>query len=604
MTSAPEEGSPNSPRPRPPKKGEPWPKRFTFTPDGAMRFVKNDARPQRRPGPGRKWRDDGPRPPYGRGGEERDFRGPPRRPKFGDRPEGNDRNAERPSSWNRRTGEAPRRNESRPEWNRRGPVPRREPGAASSGKFPAPERSFRAPDRPQFQASFRKPPRPDPEERRFSDRPRESSRPGRDPRVTERVTGRIGPRDRNFDKGAGRRPLPRPQSGVDAPPQPAPDPKESAPASRDQLAARILERATATIPADLLLRQTLARRRQLSRADGAWISRAVFSVFRWRGWLDTQAPTADRIARALALADDFAISPAGISDEDLVAKAVPAWVADHFPVTPEWTRSLQAEPFLWIRTRPGMRDAVLAQLDNAEPASWRALEDALRYDGQDDLYRHPLFQSGAFEIQDIASQAVGHVCAPQAGETWWDACAGEGGKTLHLSALMGGKGLIWSSDRAAWRLARLKQRAARAGCFNYRGVDWNGGPRTPTRTRFDGILVDAPCSGLGTWGRNPHARWTATPDDVRELADLQRNLLHHAAPSLKPGGRLVYAVCTLTPAETTGVVEGFSAAHPEFEVLPLAHPFAPGSEPQASLTLWPQDTQGNGMFIAGWRRKA
>ena len=113
---------------------------------------------------------------------------------------------------------------------------------------------------------------------------------------------------------------------------------------------------------------------------------------------------------------------------------------------------------------------------------------------------------------------------------------------------MANRGLIWASDRAEWRLQKLRRRAARAKVFNYRPARWDGGARLPTRTKFDGVLVDAPCSGLGTWQRNPHARWTTTVEDVRELAELQRRLLAHTAPSLKPGGRLIYAVCTLTRA--------------------------------------------------------
>ena len=139
-----------------------------------------------------------------------------------------------------------------------------------------------------------------------------------------------------------------------------------------------------------------------------------------------------------------------------------------------------------------------------------------------------------------------------------DACAGEGGKTLHLADLMQNKGLIWASDRSIRRLHVLKQRTARAGVFNYRAVAWNGGPQPPTRTRFDGILVDAPCSGVGTWQRNPHARWTVSPADVHELAAVQRQLLDHVAGALKPGGRLIYAVCTLTRAETSGLAAEFS----------------------------------------------
>ncbi|MFO1459063.1 MAG: RsmB/NOP family class I SAM-dependent RNA methyltransferase [Verrucomicrobiota bacterium] len=397
--------------------------------------------------------------------------------------------------------------------------------------------------------------------------------------------------------------MPRPQAGLETRAE-SPERPPEVPAGREQLALRILAKATASIPADLLLRQTLARRKLLSRTDGAWISRAVFSTFRWQGWLDATASLESRIHQALSLADDYAISTSSISEEELRAKAVPGWTAEALDVSPAWLRSLQAEPVLWLRTRPGMRDNVSTQLGYCEAPGSTSFRDTLRYDGQEDLYRNELFQAGAFEIQDIASQAVGILCDPKPGETWWDACAGEGGKTLHLSGLMEGKGLIWASDKAEWRLDRLKQRAGRAGCFNYRGVLWNGGPRPPTKTRFDGVLVDAPCSGVGTWGRNPHARWTTTPKDVEELAVLQGDLLSHAAPSVKPGGRLVYAVCTLTRAETSDVVDAFTAAHPEFEPVPMANPFAPDLPPSSSLFLWPQDTGGNGMFVAAWRRRA
>jgi 16S rRNA (cytosine967-C5)-methyltransferase len=242
---------------------------------------------------------------------------------------------------------------------------------------------------------------------------------------------------------------------------------------------------------------------------------------------------------------------------------------------------------------------------------------ALRYTGTTDLFRTAPFQAGRFEIQDLASQLAGHACAPQPGEIWWDACAGEGGKTLHLSDLMQNKGLIWATDRSARRLRQLRDRAARAGMFNYRTADWDGDARLPTRTKFNGILVDAPCSGVGTWQRNPHARWTTTPADVRELAGVQTRLLAHAAPALKPGGRLVYAVCTLTRSETVAVADAFTAAHPDFAPSPVfaPPPSAHGAQPapratptsdlclSSSVLLWPHEIDANGMFLAAWTRK-
>jgi len=227
------------------------------------------------------------------------------------------------------------------------------------------------------------------------------------------------------------------------------------------------------------------------------------------------------------------------------------------------------------------------------------------YRGEEDLFKTPEFHAGEFEIQDIASQVVSLLCDPKPGETWWDTCAGEGGKTLHLSDLMQNKGLIWASDRAEWRLTKLKRRTGRAKVFNYRSVFWDGGAKLPTKTKFDGVLVDAPCSGIGTWQRNPQARWTTSENDVRELSAIQKNLLANVAPSVKPGGKLVFSVCTLSRAETTEVAEQFNSSQPDFE--PMVFPEIKLNERTvagaSSLTLWPQDLDGNGMFIAGWRRK-
>jgi 16S rRNA (cytosine967-C5)-methyltransferase len=182
-------------------------------------------------------------------------------------------------------------------------------------------------------------------------------------------------------------------------------------------------------------------------------------------------------------------------------------------------------------------------------------------------------------------------------------CAGEGGKTLHLADLMENKGLIWATDRADWRLQRLKRRAARAGVFNYRARVWNSDGKLPTKTKFHGVLVDAPCSGVGTWQRNPHARWTTTPQDVQELSEIQKQLLACAAPSVKPGGKLIYAACTLTRTETMEVADAFEKRFSDFQPSVAVNPFRPG-ERADRFWFWPQQTGGNGMFVAVWKRNA
>ena len=390
-------------------------------------------------------------------------------------------------------------------------------------------------------------------------------------------------------------------------------------------AARILKLVQTGTPADQALRESLTQDRHFTDPAGRRaVSRAVFVYFRWWRWLSPKDSLQKQLEAALELQTRFDANPSSIKPEALAARAVPDWLKSEMDLPADLLRQWQRDPVLWIRTRSGAGESVAKRLGNCTPpdlAAFRFQVSAFRYSGLKDLYRTPEFQGGEFEIQDLASQLVGHACAPKPGEIWWDACAGEGGKTMHLSDLMQNKGLIWASDRSERRLAKLKERAARAKAFNFRAAAWDGSAKLPTKTKFDGILVDAPCSGVGTWQRNPHARWTTQPQDVQELAVVQANLLNHVAGALKPGGRLVYSVCTLTRAETTAVADAFTAAHPELEPVPVFLPqngdewraiSADKSRPQSSaerhghpssVTLWPHELNANGMFIAVWQKR-
>ncbi|SDR70241.1 RsmB/NOP family class I SAM-dependent RNA methyltransferase [Opitutus sp. GAS368] len=384
-------------------------------------------------------------------------------------------------------------------------------------------------------------------------------------------------------------------------------------------AARVLKLVAAGTPADQALRESLTQDRHFTApAERRGISRAVFAYFRWWRWLEPKDSPQKQLAAALELQKRFDANPAGFKPEALADRAVPDWLKDEmawpesvgavapngpiralegkrpYPTETAWLQQLQREPALWIRAKAGTGIALTKKLSHCIPASQSP--DALRYTGLTDLYRTKEFQAGEFEIQDLASQLVGLAAAPKPGETWWDACAGEGGKTMHLSDLMQNKGLLWASDRSVRRLAKLKDRAARAQVFNFRAAPWEGDAKLPTKTKFDGILVDAPCSGVGTWQRNPHSRWTTLPKDVHELAAVQQKLLNNVAGSLKPGGRLVYTVCTLTRAETADVAAKFTSEHSGFEPSSvLGHP--------SPVTLWPHDLNANGMFIAIWRKR-
>ena len=385
--------------------------------------------------------------------------------------------------------------------------------------------------------------------------------------------------------------------------------------------------------ADAALRDFMQRHPRFPQPGREKLIRAVHAYFRWMRWLEKDR-LPDQIEAASVLQERFTSDPRSIKDQTLAAWAVPEWIWSELDFGTggdaearkfAWLRSLQKTPPLWLRARPGTAAKLSRGLGHCSLSTDPLGPDALRYAGHADLFRSPPFEAGAFEIQDLASQIVGSLCAPQPGETWWDACAGEGGKSLHLADQMQNKGTLWCSDRSIRRLDNLKRRFSRAKLFNYRLAAWEKPDVLPTRTKFDGILVDAPCSGVGTWARNPDARWTTTQKDVDELAAVQLGLLNKVAGSLKPGGRLIYAVRTLTRSETSAVAEAFSAAHPELTPLQLLPSVrgaaressdtapATGSAPSAPqsalrkphcITLWPPEHDANGMFIATWRRKS
>jgi 16S rRNA (cytosine967-C5)-methyltransferase len=365
----------------------------------------------------------------------------------------------------------------------------------------------------------------------------------------------------------------------------------------------VIRRANRSARSDRILREVLKQRHAWPAESRRVVAGAVFAYYRWQGWLVATDDLARQIRRAWELTQRNAVRPNNIPVEELRRRAIPDWIHQYMSVPDAWLAALQQEPLIWLRIRPDHDQAARAALGDDRLTRQDIFPHCCGYSGDEDLYRTPSFLAGLFEIQDLNSQVVGHLCQPCASQTWWDACAGEGGKTMLLADLMENRGLIWASDRADWRLARLRRRAARAGVFNYRAAQWDGSPRLPTKTTFDGVLVDAPCSGVGTWHRNPQARWTLTAGDVRELAGEQRQLLDHAARAVKPGGRLIYSVCTLTHKETRDVAAAFHEAHGDFQAMAVVDPLHPQLKPASQHWFWPQDHGGNGMFVALWIRK-
>jgi 16S rRNA (cytosine967-C5)-methyltransferase len=203
------------------------------------------------------------------------------------------------------------------------------------------------------------------------------------------------------------------------------------------------------------------------------------------------------------------------------------------------------------------------------------------------IQKLPGFHEGHWMVQDASAQVVSHCLDPQSGERIIDACAAPGGKTLHIAELIGDRGEIWACDQTASRLRKLKQNADRLAmyCIKPRQGDSRG--FTDWQGQADRVLVDAPCSGLGTLHRHADSRWRQTPENIDALAQLQFELLDRAATWVKPGGRLVYATCTLHPQENQGVLDRF-----------LSQSAQAGAWQPRSLEIWPHRAQMDGFFIA------
>jgi len=187
-------------------------------------------------------------------------------------------------------------------------------------------------------------------------------------------------------------------------------------------------------------------------------------------------------------------------------------------------------------------------------------------DGAAGLREAVAFKQGLLRVQDEASQLVAHLLAPRPGARVLDACAGSGGKTLHIGALMENSGEITATDINRARLRMLTAEADRLGVSIVRTVVANDAGKSREEIGlFDYVLVDAPCSGLGTLRRNPEIRWRLNESDILPFHEKQMTLLHHAAARVKPGGSLAYCVCTTTPEETTEVAAKFLRANKSFQ---------------------------------------
>ncbi|HYP67982.1 MAG TPA: RsmB/NOP family class I SAM-dependent RNA methyltransferase [Thiobacillaceae bacterium] len=360
---------------------------------------------------------------------------------------------------------------------------------------------------------------------------------------------------------------------------------------------------TFAAPADSLLSSHFRRNPTLGRDQRAFMADSIFGVLRHLRSLQWQSPNASpRLLLLLWLVKISGMSirelepamkkgegetlaglkAAAPSAPPLAVRAEwPDWVVDALHTQRSAERILElgramqnpAALDLRVNTLKSSREAVLAELEKlglkATPTPYSPT--GIRLTGHPDLARLSLFKSGAIEVQDEGSQLIPVLLGARRGEMVADLCAGAGGKTLALGALMASSGRLYAFDVNEKRLAKLSPRLKRSGLSNVTPqliTSEQDSRLKRLAAKLDRVLVDAPCSGLGTVRRNPDLKYRHSPDSVDELNRKQASLIRAAARLLKPGGRLVYATCSLLWAENQAIVEDFLNEHPEFRLLP------------------------------------
>ena len=360
----------------------------------------------------------------------------------------------------------------------------------------------------------------------------------------------------------------------------------------------------ARAPADQQLRDFFRDNKNLGSRDRALVADTVYAALRRRRLLEEVTPNAS--PREIALAAIVKLQGVGLGQIEAVLKggektwltALKAEDLDRQPFElradlPDWViarlRNVMGDDEILALARGLQQAAPLDLRVNAMKAPREAVLDRFAYDEigaeptrhsplgvrlreKPSLNKHPMFLDGAVEVQDEGSQLLGMLVEPRRGEMVVDFCAGAGGKTLQMGAAMNSQGRLYAFDVSDRRLENLAPRLKRSGLSNVfpqRIANENDAKVKRLRGKIDRVLVDAPCTGLGTLRRNPDLKSRQTEEGLAELNAKQRAILESAASLLKPGGRLVYGTCSLLKEENEDIVAQFLAAHPDFRIVPV-----------------------------------
>lgn len=403
-------------------------------------------------------------------------------------------------------------------------------------------------------------------------------------------------------------------------------------------------------PADAKMSEFFRNNRDLGNKERAFIAESVYGVIRRFRFLSTLTANDENDpddARKLILAWLLRVQGRSLRDlDDMLTEQQKEWAiaikaksTEDFPIAVQadvrdwlWEKLVsqygeeqalticrsmfdQATLDLRVNTIKGTPEEVLAKMI-AENINNENIIAAMPYSpigirmpNRVGISKHVLFTEGKIEVQDEGSQILSYLVAPKRGQMVADLCAGAGGKTLALGALMRNTGRLYAFDVSEKRLNNLGKRLKRSGLSNLNAQVINNENDLKLKrlnAKFDRVLVDAPCSGLGTLRRNPDLKWRQTEQDVIELNQKQTNILARAAKLVKAGGRVVYATCSLLKEENEAIAEAFLSAHPEFVLIPANEVLAQQQvnlDTGKYLNLLPHLHGTDGFFAAVFEKK-